>query len=95
MLWKQKRINLASVSRPTFWDYIACEMESWFVSKCFISMRALSADFLARSRTEPNLNRSRHFTTQDVADLTFVIATINSWNRLAISFRRCWKEPAT
>jgi AhpD family alkylhydroperoxidase len=29
----------------------------------------------------------RHFNDQELTDLTFVIATINSWNRLAISFR--------
>ncbi len=28
-----------------------------------------------------------HFTDKEVADLTFVITTINAWNRLAISFR--------
>ena len=29
----------------------------------------------------------RHLTDQEIADLTFIIATINTWNRLGISFR--------
>ena len=28
-----------------------------------------------------------HFTEQELANLTFAVATINSWNRLALSFR--------
>src|SRR5206468_1301976 len=33
-----------------------------------------------------------HFSEKELADLTFIIATINSWNRLAISMRT---EPGT
>lgn len=29
----------------------------------------------------------KHFTEEELASLTLVVATINSWNRLAISFR--------
>jgi AhpD family alkylhydroperoxidase len=29
----------------------------------------------------------KHFTEEELADLTLVVATINAWNRLAISFR--------
>ena len=29
-----------------------------------------------------------HFTDAEIADLTFAIATMNAWNRLAISFRQ-------
>ena len=28
-----------------------------------------------------------HFTDKEIGDLTFAITTINSWNRLAVSFR--------
>jgi alkylhydroperoxidase family enzyme len=28
-----------------------------------------------------------HFNEKEIADLTWVVATINSWNRIAISFR--------
>ncbi len=34
----------------------------------------------------------RHFSEKEIADLTFAIIAINSWNRLAISFRT---EPGT
>ncbi len=30
----------------------------------------------------------KHFTEQELVDLTFAVIVINSWNRLAISFRR-------
>lgn len=30
---------------------------------------------------------SKHFTEKELVDLTFVVIAINSWNRLAISFR--------
>jgi len=29
-----------------------------------------------------------HFTPQEIVDLTLLVATINSWNRLAIAFRK-------
>ena len=34
-----------------------------------------------------------HFEEKEVVDLTIAIASINAWNRLAISFRSQWKEP--
>jgi alkylhydroperoxidase family enzyme len=30
----------------------------------------------------------QHFSEKDVVDLTFVIATMNAWNRIAIGFRQ-------
>ena len=33
-----------------------------------------------------------HFDEKEVVDLTIAIASINAWNRLAISFRSQWKE---
>ncbi|HZS81816.1 MAG TPA: carboxymuconolactone decarboxylase family protein [Stellaceae bacterium] len=30
----------------------------------------------------------RHFNDKEIADLTLAVATINAWNRLAISFRK-------
>ena len=29
----------------------------------------------------------KHFTEQEIVDLTYLTATINAWNRLAIAFR--------
>ena len=31
---------------------------------------------------------TQHFSDQDLVDLTFLIATMNAWNRMAIGFRR-------
>ncbi len=31
---------------------------------------------------------SRHFSEKELADLTFIIATMNAWNRIAISFKQ-------
>lgn len=28
-----------------------------------------------------------HFSAQEIVDLTFIVATMNAWNRLAVSFR--------
>jgi AhpD family alkylhydroperoxidase len=36
---------------------------------------------------------SEHFKDKDLVDLTFAIATINAWNRLAIAFRAEWNPP--
>ena len=33
---------------------------------------------------------SEYFKDKDLVDLTFAIATINAWNRLAIAFRAEW-----
>lgn len=35
-----------------------------------------------------------HFDDKEIVDLTIAIATINAWNRLAISFRAQWKNKA-
>ena len=35
----------------------------------------------------------QHFDEKEVVDLTIAIASINAWNRLAISFRSQWREP--
>ena len=31
---------------------------------------------------------ARHFNERELVDLTLLIATMNAWNRMAISFRR-------
>jgi AhpD family alkylhydroperoxidase len=36
---------------------------------------------------------SEYFKDKDLVDLTFTIATINAWNRLAIAFRAEWNPP--
>ena len=36
---------------------------------------------------------SAYFKDKDLVDLTFAIATINSWNRLAIAFAAEWNPP--
>lgn len=30
---------------------------------------------------------AEHFSEQEIVDLTFIVATMNAWNRLAVSFR--------
>lgn len=42
---------------------------------------AHDSDFLFESA-------ARHFTENELVDLTFAVASMNAWNRIAISFRR-------
>ena len=37
---------------------------------------------------------SEYFKDKDLVDLTFAIATINAWNRVAIAFRAEWNPPS-
>ncbi|HEV2400083.1 MAG TPA: carboxymuconolactone decarboxylase family protein [Candidatus Sulfotelmatobacter sp.] len=71
------------------------ELDAWEESP-FYSDRERAA--LAWTEAVTNVSESRvpdelyqnvrqHFTEKEIADLTFAIATINAWNRLAISAR--------
>lgn len=77
----EQRLYLLSVWRETpFYSERERAALAWTEAVTRVSDGPIEDDLYAEVR--------RHFDEKDLTDLTLAVVTINSWNRLAISFRR-------
>jgi len=81
---KQQRLDVLSAWHETsFFSKRECAALAWAESVTLVSTTHVPDEDFAAARAE--------FSEQELADLTLIIVAMNSWNRLAISFR---SEPA-
>jgi len=83
----QQRLDCLPVWRETtFYDERERAALAWAEAVTLVSETGVPDDVYDEAR--------RHFSDKDLVDLTFVVAVMNAWNRIAISFRHGPKKRA-
>jgi AhpD family alkylhydroperoxidase len=77
----QQRLDCLPVWRETeLYDERERAALAWAESVTLVSQTGVPDDVFEELQ--------RHFSEKEIVDLTFIVASMNAWNRMAISFRQ-------